>query len=70
MRMGSGYDRLGVAVGERFGESLTDEILVERLVDGSGHLGEAGRRGVLGRNHVSIRNEALPEDLTICEISK
>lgn len=48
MGVGGGDDRLCVALGERFGESGTDEARVD-VVDGPRHLGEALRRGGLGQ---------------------
>lgn len=46
MGMGCSYERLSVAVGKRFRDSLTEKILVERRVEG--HLDDTWRgRGLM-----------------------
>ena len=60
VRVGGGYDGLSVAVGERLCESLTDEVLVEGLVDSSGHLGDTWRGGRLDK--IASQHAFLPQD--------
>ena len=55
MRMSSGDERLRVAVGERFSDTLTEKVLVERRIEGHLVVAEGGE-GLWAQDNVVSEN--------------